>query len=167
MRVAILNSKAETFGITLPSEVAFFIANRIRSNVRELEGSLRRVMAYTQLNSDPITMDTTRTALADLLAVQDRAVSVENIQRTVAEYYKIRLAELSGKSRARSIARPRQIAMALAKDLTNKSLPEIGRSFGGKDHTTVMHACKKVAELRESDESISEDYKNLNRTLSS
>lgn len=166
MRVAILNSKAETLGISLPSEVSFFIANRIRSNVRELEGSLRRVIAFCQLNGDAITMDSTRVALADLLAVQGRAVSIENIQRTVAEYFKIRLADLSGKSRARSIARPRQLAMTLAKDLTNKSLPEIGRAFGGRDHTTVLHACKKIAELRESDESVAEDYKNLHRTLS-
>lgn len=166
MRVAILNSKAESMGVELPSEVSFFIANRIRSNVRELEGSLKRVIAYCQLNADPITMDTTRLALADLLAVQGRAVSIENIQKTVAEYYNIRLAELSGKSRARSVARPRQIAMALAKDLTSKSLPEIGRAFGGRDHTTVLHACKKVVELKEGDEGLAEDYKNLHRTLS-
>lgn len=167
MRVAILNSKAESMGIELPSEVSFFIANRIRSNVRELEGSLRRVIAYSQLNADPINLDTTRVALADLLAVQGRAVSIENIQKTVAEYYKIRLADLSGKSRARSLARPRQIAMALAKELTSKSLPEIGRAFGGRDHTTVLHACKKVVELRDNDENVNEDYKNLHRTLSS
>ncbi len=167
MRVAILNSKAESMGIELPSEVSFFIANRIRSNVRELEGSLRRVIAYSQLNADPINLDTTRVALADLLAVQGRAVSIENIQKTVAEYYKIRLADLSGKSRARSVARPRQLAMALAKELTSKSLPEIGRAFGGRDHTTVLHACKKIVELRDTDENINEDYKNLHRTLSS
>ncbi len=167
MRVAILNSKAETLGITLPSEVSFFIANRIRSNVRELEGSLRRVLAFCQLNGDPVTMETTRIALADLLAVQGRAVSIENIQKTVAEYYNIRLADLSGKGRARSIARPRQVAMALAKELTNKSLPEIGRAFGGRDHTTVLHACRRIVELRDSDESVSEDFHNLQRTLSS
>jgi len=167
MRVAILNSKAESFGIEIPSDVSFFIASKIRSNVRELEGSLRRVLAYCQLNGDPITMDIARIALADLLAVQGRAVSIENIQKTVAEYYSIRLADLSGKTRARSIARPRQLAMALAKDLTSKSLPEIGRAFGGRDHTTVLHACKKVEELKETDESFAEDYKNLHRTLSS
>jgi len=167
MRVAILNSKAETLGIQLPSDVSFFIANRIRSNVRELEGSLRRVIAYCQLNGDPITIPNTRLAIADLLDVQARAVSIENIQKTVAEYYKIRLSDLSSKTRARSIARPRQISMALAKELTTKSLPEIGRAFGGRDHTTVLHACKKVAELRESDESVAEDFKNLHRTLSS
>jgi len=164
---AILNSKAESFGIEIPSDVSFFIASKIRSNVRELEGSLRRVLAYCQLNGDPITMDIARIALADLLAVQGRAVSIENIQKTVAEYYSIRLADLSGKTRARSIARPRQLAMALAKDLTSKSLPEIGRAFGGRDHTTVLHACKKVEELKETDESFAEDYKNLHRTLSS
>ena len=167
MRVAILNSKAESIGVELPTEVSFFIASRIRSNVRELEGSLKRVLAFCQLNADPITLDITRIALADLLAVQGRAVSTENIQKTVAEYYKIRLADLSGKSRARSVARPRQVAMALAKDLTSKSLPEIGRAFGGRDHTTVMHACKRVNELRESDEGVAEDYNNLHRTLSS
>lgn len=167
MRVAILNTKAEILGITLPSEVSFFIANRIRSNVRELEGSLRRVIAFCQLNGDPITMDTTRIALSDLLAVQGRAVSIENIQKTVAEYYNIRLADLSGKSRARSIARPRQMAMYLAKDLTSKSLPEIGRAFGGRDHTTVLHACKKIKELIDADEGVAEDFNNLHRTLSS
>ena len=166
MRVAILNSKAESMGVTLPTEVSFFIANRIRSNVRELEGSLKRVIAYCQLNSDPITMDTTRVALADLLAVQGRAVSIENIQKTVAEYYNIRLSDLSSKSRTRSVARPRQIAMALAKDLTSKSLPEIGRAFGGRDHTTVIHACKTVVKLIDTDEGLAEDYKNLHRTLS-
>ena len=167
MRVAILNSKAETIGVEIPSDVSFFIASKIRSNVRELEGSLRRVLAYCQLNGDPITMDITRIALADLLAVQGRAVSIENIQKTVAEYCKIRLSDLSGKSRARSVSRPRQIAMALAKDLTSKSLPEIGRAFGGRDHTTVLHACRKIAELRETDESVAEDFKNLHRILSS
>ena len=167
MRVAILNSKAESIGVEVPSDVSFFIASKIRSNVRELEGSLRRVLAYCQLNGDPITMDITRIALADLLAVQGRAVSIENIQKIVAEYYKIRLSDLSGKSRARSVSRPRQLAMALAKDLTSKSLPEIGRAFGGRDHTTVLHACKKVLELRETDESFAEDFNNLHRTLSS
>ncbi|MFK7859132.1 MAG: chromosomal replication initiator protein DnaA [Granulosicoccus sp.] len=166
MRVAILNSKAETLGIQLPSEVSFFIANRIRSNVRELEGSLRRVIAYCQLNGDSITMESTRTSLADIFTSHG-AVSIETIQKTVAEYYKIRLSDLSSKTRARSIARPRQISMALAKDLTSKSLPEIGRAFGGRDHTTVLHACKKVAELKENDEGIAEDYKNLHRTLDS
>jgi len=167
MRVAILNSKAEQSGITLPTEVSFFIAKRIRSNVRELEGALKRVIATSQLIGTPITIDFTREALSDLLAVQAKSVTIENIQKTVAEYYSIRLSDLSSKSRSRSVARPRQIAMALAKELTSKSLPEIGKAFGGRDHTTVLHACRKVIELKESDDSISEDYSNLMRTLSS
>jgi len=167
MRVAILNSKAEQSGIALPTEVSFFIAKRIRSNVRELEGALKRVIATSQLIGTPITIDFTREALSDLLAVQAKSVTIENIQKTVAEYYSIRLSDLSSKSRSRSVARPRQIAMALAKELTSKSLPEIGKAFGGRDHTTVLHACRKVVELKESDESISEDYSNLLRTLSS
>jgi len=167
MRVAILNSKAEQMGVALPSEVSFFVANKIRSNVRELEGALKRIVANCQLIGEPVTMESSREALSDLLAAQAKAVTVENIQKTVAEYYKIRLSELSAKGRSRSIARPRQLAMALAKELTSKSLPEIGRAFGGRDHTTVMHACRKVSELRDSDDSISEDYNNLLRTLSS
>jgi chromosomal replication initiator protein len=167
MRVAILNSKAEQTGIILPSEVSFFIAKRIRSNVRELEGALKRVIANSQLIGTPITLEFAKEALADLLAVQAKTVTIENIQKTVAEYYKIRLADLSGKSRSRSVARPRQLAMALSKDLTSKSLPEIGKAFGGRDHTTVLHACRKVVELKESDDGIREDYSNLLRTLSS
>lgn len=167
MRVAILNSKAEQMGVALPSEVSFFVANKIRSNVRELEGALKRIVANCQLIGEPVSMDSSREALADLLAAQAKAVSIENIQKTVAEYYNIRLSELSAKGRSRSIARPRQIAMALAKELTSKSLPEIGRSFGGRDHTTVMHACRKVSALKETDDSINEDYNNLLRTLSS
>ncbi|WP_088915700.1 chromosomal replication initiator protein DnaA [Granulosicoccus antarcticus] len=166
MRVAILNSKAEQRGVILPSEVSFFIAKRIRSNVRELEGALKRVIANSQLIGTPITLEFTREALADLLAVQAKTVSIENIQKTVAEYYNIRLADLSGKSRSRSVARPRQLAMALAKELTSKSLPEIGKVFGGRDHTTVLHACRKIVELKESDDNIREDYSNLLRTLS-
>ncbi len=167
MRVAILNSKAEQNGITLPSEVSFFVAKRIRSNVRELEGALRRIIANSQLIGTPITLDFAKEALADLLAVQAKTVTIENIQKTVAEYYKIRLADLSSKSRSRSVARPRQVAMALSKELTSKSLPEIGKAFGGRDHTTVLHACRKIEELRESDDTIREDYSNLMRTLSS
>lgn len=167
MRVAILNNKAEQNGFELPSEVSFFIAKRIRSNVRELEGALRRVIANSRLIGTPISIETAREALADLLAVQAKLVTIENIQKTVAEYYKIRLADLSGKSRSRSIARPRQMAMALSKDLTTKSLPEIGKAFGGRDHTTVLHGCRKILELRDSDEGLSEDYSNLLRTLSS
>ncbi len=165
MRVAILHSKAEQAGYELPSEVSFFIAKRIRSNVRELEGALRRVIATAQLTGQAITMDFAKDALSDLIAVQAKSVSIENIQKTVAEYYKIRLADLSGKSRSRSIARPRQIAMSLSKELTNKSLPEIGQSFGGRDHTTVIHACKKIAELKDSDLGIREDFANLMRIL--
>jgi len=167
MRVAILNSKAEQTGITLPSEVSFFVAKRIRSNVRELEGALRRIIANSQLIGTPITLEFAKEALADLLAVQDKSVTIENIQKTVAEYYKIRLSDLSGKSRTRSVARPRQLAMALAKELTSKSLPEIGKVFGGRDHTTVLHACRKIKELCESDDGIREDYSNLMRTLTS
>ncbi len=165
MRVAILHSKAEHAGFDLPSEVSFFIAKKIQSNVRELEGALKRLIASAQLTGEPISIESAKEALADLLAVQAKLVTVENIQKTVAEYYKIRLSDLSAKTRSRSIARPRQVAMSLSKELTSKSLPEIGQSFGGRDHTTVMHACKKVIELRESDTGIREDYANLMRML--
>ncbi len=147
--VAILMSKAHGAQVDLPEEVAFFIAKRIRSNVRELEGALRRVAANAQFTGRPITLDFAKEALRDLLALQEKLVTVENIQKTVAEYYKIRVADLLSKRRSRSIARPRQVAMALAKELTNHSLPEIGDAFGGRDHTTVLHACKRVKELRE------------------
>jgi len=167
MRVAILHSKAEQAGVELPSDVSFFIAKRIRSNVRELEGALRRVMANARFTGTPITLEFAKEALSDLIAVQAKSVTLENIQKTVAEYYKIRLSDLSGKSRSRSIARPRQLAMSLAKELTSKSLPEIGKGFGGRDHTTVMHACRKIAELKESDDSIREDSANLMRILTS
>ncbi|MEM7208594.1 MAG: chromosomal replication initiator protein DnaA [Pseudomonadota bacterium] len=166
-RVAILHSKAEQTKVHLPNEVAFFIAKRIRSNVRELEGALRRVMANSHFTGTPITLDFARDALRDLLAVQDKLVTIENIQKTVAEYFKIRVSDLHSKRRNRSITRPRQIAMSLAKELTSHSLPEIGDAFGGRDHTTVLHACRKVNELREIDSRIGEDYMNLNRTLSS
>jgi len=164
-RVAILMSKASQAQIELPHEVAFFIAKRIRSNIRELEGALRRVIANAHFTGHPITLDFAKEALRDLLALQAKLVTIENIQKTVAEYYKIRVADLLSKRRNRSIARPRQIAMALAKELTNHSLPEIGDAFGGRDHTTVMHACKKVIELKGSDQMISEDYANLLRIL--
>lgn len=167
MRVAILNSKAEQVGVELPSEVSFFIAKQIRSNVRELEGALKRVIANSQLMGEPVTIEFAKRAIADLVAVQARVVTIENIQKTVAEYYNIRLADLSAKTRSRSIARPRQIAMALSKELTTRSLPEIGRAFGGRDHTTVLHGVRKVAELRETDTAVREDYSNLLRTLSS
>ncbi len=163
--VAILMSKAAATGITLPEEVAFFIAKRIRSNIRELEGALRRVIASAHFTAKTITIDLAREALRDLLALQERLVTIDNIQKTVAEYFKIRVADLLSKRRSRSITRPRQIAMSLAKELTNHSLPEIGDAFGGRDHTTVLHACRKVKELRGSDTRIREDYLNLLRTL--
>ncbi len=165
-RVAILMNKAQLSGIELPNEVAFFIAKRIRSNIREIEGALRRVIANSQFTGRPITMDFAKEALRDLLALQDKLVTIENIQKTVAEYYKIRVADLLSKRRNRSIARPRQLAMALCKELTNHSLPEIGDAFGGRDHTTVLHACRKINELRDEDSRISEDHANLMRTLS-
>lgn len=166
-RVAILQSKAEQAGIAMPSEVAFFIAKRIRSNVRELEGAMRRVIANSHFTGRPITLDFARDALRDLIALHDKLVTIENIQKTVADYYKIRVADLLSTRRSRSITRPRQIAMALAKELTNHSLPEIGDAFGGRDHTTALHACRKVTQLRESEAKVSEDYNNLLRTLSS
>ncbi|MFO9112239.1 chromosomal replication initiator protein DnaA [Legionella pneumophila serogroup 1] len=166
-RVAILVSKAEQSNIELPYEVAFFIAKRIRSNVRELEGALRRVIANAHITGKPITIEFVHEALRDLLALQDKLVTIENIQKTVAEYYKVKVADLLSKRRSRSIARPRQMAMALSKELTNHSLPEIGDHFGGKDHTTVIHACRKVKELIQDDSDFAEDYKNLMRILSS
>jgi chromosomal replication initiator protein len=166
-RVAILMSKATQLGAELPQEVAFFIAKRIRSNIRELEGALRRVTANAKFTRQPITVDFAKLALKDLIALQEKQVTIENIQKTVAEYFKIRVAELLSKKRNRSIARPRQIAMALSKELTNHSLPEIGDAFGGRDHTTVLHACRKVADLKISETRIMEDYSNLVRTLSS
>jgi chromosomal replication initiator protein len=164
-RVAILMSKAQQGNVPLPPEVAFFIAKRIRSNIRELEGALRRVIANSHFTGRPITVDFAKDALRDLIALQDRLVTIENIQRTVAEYYKIRIGDLSSSKRSRSIARPRQVAMALAKELTNHSLPEIGNAFGGRDHTTILHGCRKIAELRVADAKISEDYINLLRIL--
>ena len=164
-RVAILMKKAEQTKVELPHDAAFFIAQRIRSNVRELEGALKRVIAHSHFTNQPISIELIRESLKDLLALQDKLVSVDNIQRTVAEYYKIKIADLLSKRRSRSVARPRQVAMALSKELTNHSLPEIGDAFGGRDHTTVLHACRKIAELREADADIREDYKNLLRTL--
>ena len=166
-RVAILISKAEQSNVILPYEVAFFIAKRIRSNVRELEGALRRVIANAHFTGKSITIEFVSDALRDLLALQDKLVTIENIQKTVAEYYKVKVAELLSKRRSRSIARPRQMAMALAKELTNHSLPEIGDHFGGRDHTTVIHACRKVKDLVSEGGDFAEDYKNLMRTLSS
>ena len=166
-RVAILMSKAEASSIELPYEVAFFIAKRIRSNVRELEGALRRVIANAHFTGKSITIDFVNDALRDLLALQDKLVTLDNIQKTVADYYKVKVADILSKRRSRSIARPRQMAMALAKELTNHSLPEIGDHFGGRDHTTVIHACRKVKELILEVHEIAEDYKNLLRILSS
>lgn len=164
-RVAILMKKAEIEQVELPSESAFFIAERIRSNVRELEGALKRVIANSNFTGQPISKEQVRESLRDLIAIQDRQIGVDNIQKTVAEYYKIRLGDLHSKTRTRSIARPRQVAMALAKELTNHSLPEIGKAFGGRDHTTVLHACRKIEELKESSLDIRQDYNNLLRLL--
>nr|WP_207193928.1 chromosomal replication initiator protein DnaA [Pectobacterium atrosepticum] len=166
-RVAILMKKADENDIRLPGEVAFFIAKRLRSNVRELEGALNRVIANANFTGRSITIDFVREALRDLLALQEKLVTIDNIQKTVAEYYKIKIADLLSKRRSRSVARPRQMAMALAKELTNHSLPEIGDAFGGRDHTTVLHACRKIEQLREESHDIKEDFSNLIRTLSS
>lgn len=166
-RVAILLKKAALNQITLPNEVAFFMAKRIRSNVRDLEGALNLVIANANYSGRPITIDFVRDALHDLLALQDRQVTIENIIKTVAEYYNVKVSDLLSKKRTRMIARPRQVAMSLAKELTNHSLPDIGNSFGGRDHTTVLHAVRKIEELRNTDKDIMEDYKNLNRTLTS
>ena len=163
--VAILMAKSQAAGGDLPEDVAFFIAKRIRSNVRELEGALRRVLATSRFTGRSVTLELAREALKDLLAAQERLVTIENIQKTVAEYYKIRVADLLSKRRSRSIARPRQVAMALARELTNHSLPEIGDAFGGRDHTTVMHACERIKSLREIERRASEDYLNLLRIL--
>ncbi|WP_373691334.1 chromosomal replication initiator protein DnaA [Endozoicomonas sp. YOMI1] len=166
-RVAILMKKAEQQKVELPHEAAFFIAQRIRSNVRELEGALKRVIASAHFMGRRIDIDLIRESLKDLLALQDKQVSIDNIQRTVAEYYKIKVADILSKRRSRSVARPRQIAMALSKELTSHSLPEIGDAYGGRDHTTVLHACRKVKELVEVDNEIKSDYKNLLRSLTS
>ena len=166
-RVAILMKKANSNKVDLPHEVAFFIGKRFRSNVRELEGALHRVVANAHFTGSAITLDFAKEALKDLLAMQDRLVTIENIQKTVAEYYKIRVSDLLSKRRSRSVARPRQVAMPLSKELTNHSLPEIGDAFGGRDHSTVIHANKKIAELRTSNSKIEEDYANLERILTS
>lgn len=166
MRVAILKSKAELSQIDLSNEVAFFIAKHIQSNVRELEGALKRVIANSHFTGQPITLDFARDALKDLLALQAKLVTINNIQKMVAEYFKIKVSDLLSKRRNRSLARPRQIAMTLAKELTNHSLPEIADAFGGRDHTTVMHACRTVKSLLISDTNLAEDYRNLMRILS-
>ncbi len=166
-RVAILKAKAAAAGVDLSHDVAFFIAKRVKTNIRELEGALRRVIANSKFTGRPISLEFAREALKDLLALQEKLITIENIQKTVAEFYKLRVSDLVSKRRNRSIARPRQVAMALAKEVTNHSLPEIGDAFGGRDHTTVLHACRKIKELRESDEGIQMDYRILLRTLSS
>jgi len=166
-RVAILIKKAQQNLIMLPEDVAFFIAQRIKSNVRDLEGALQRVMAFSRFTNQPLSIEMAQEALKDLLALHQKLVTLDSIQKTVAEYYKLRVSDLLSKKRTRSIARPRQVALALAKELTNHSLPEIGDAFGGRDHTTVLHACRKVVELKETDTRIAEDYRNLLRTLSS
>jgi chromosomal replication initiator protein len=164
-RVAILLKKADLEGVEIPHNVAFFIAEKIRSNVRELEGALKRVIANASFTGREISVDQVKDSLKDLLAIQDRQVGIDNIQKVVADYYNIRIGDMHSKRRTRSVARPRQVAMALAKELTNHSLPEIGDAFGGRDHTTVLHACRKIEELRETSRDIREDYNNLLRTL--
>lgn len=166
-RVAILMKKAQHENMELPEDVAFFVAKRVRSNVRELEGALRRVMASSAFTGRPINVPLATESLKDLLAFHERLVTIQNIQKTVAEYYKIRVSDLHSKDRSRVVARPRQLAMALSKELTTHSLPEIGDAFGGRDHTTVLHACRKIVELGLSDARIKEDYTNLLRLLSS
>jgi chromosomal replication initiator protein len=165
MRVAILLKKAESENAIVNEEVAFFIAKHIRSNVRELEGGLKRVLAYCRFNNMPVTISAAKEALKDLLAVLNRQISIDNIQKTVADYYKIKVSEMYSKKRVRSLARPRQVAMALAKELTPMSLPEIGEAFGGRDHTTVLHACRKVVQLQEEDQIIARDYALLTQIL--
>ncbi|WP_386692316.1 MULTISPECIES: chromosomal replication initiator protein DnaA [unclassified Lonepinella] len=165
-RIAILLKKAEEKNLNLPEEVAFFIAERLRTNVRDLEGALNRVQAYAEFTGKPITRDFAEETLKDILALQEKLVTIENIQKVVAEYYRIKVSDLKSKNRSRSVARPRQLAMSLAKELTNRSLPEIGKAFGDRDHTTVLHACRQIVSLRETDSNIEEDWINLNRTLS-
>jgi len=167
MRVAILIKKGEAEGVRLPEDVAFFIAKHIQSNVRELEGALKRVLAYSNFAGQPLSLELAREALKDVLAIQFRLVSIENIQRTVADYYKIKVSEMYSKKRSRNVARPRQIAMALAKELTQLSLPDIGDAFGGRDHTTVLHACRKVAELKSESPDIHRDFEALLQVLRS
>ncbi|MBW8072777.1 MAG: chromosomal replication initiator protein DnaA, partial [Ferrovum sp.] len=165
MRVAILISKAHKESILLEESVAFFIAKHIRSNVRELEGALKRVVAYARFRNEPISVISAREALKDVLALQHRQISIENIQKTVADYYKIKVSDMFSKKRTRNLARPRQMAMALAKEITSLSLPDIGESFGGRDHTTVLHACRKIQELCSSDQTTQRDFEALNSIL--
>jgi len=167
MRVAILIKKAEAEGVRVPEDVAFFIAKHIQSNVRELEGALKRVLAYANFSNQPLSPELAREALKDVLAIQFRQVTIENIQKTVADYYKIKVSEMYSKKRTRNVARPRQVAMALAKELTQLSLPDIGEAFGGRDHTTVLHACRKVAELKTESPEITRDFDALLQVLRS
>jgi chromosomal replication initiator protein len=164
-RVAIIKKKAEQSNVDIPDEVSFFIAKRFHSNVRELEGALNRVIANSNLTGKSVTLEFTQNSLRDLILLQDKQITIENIQKTTAEYYKIRIADLLSKRRNRSIARPRQVAMSISKELTNHSLPEIGDAFGGRDHTTVLHACRKIKELKETEQKINEDYNNLTKIL--
>ncbi len=165
MRVAIILKKADAVSVSISEEVAFFIAKHIRSNVRELEGALKSVMAYARFNGKEITLDSAKDALKDLLSAQNRQITVDNIQRTVADYYKIKITDMHSKKRTRNIARPRQLAMALAKELTQMSLPDIGDAFGNRDHTTVLHACRTIAALREKNHEINRDYHVLEQVL--
>jgi chromosomal replication initiator protein len=165
MRVAILINKAQVEGIVMPEEVAFFVAKNVRSNVRELEGALRKILAYSRFNQKEISILLAREALRDLLSIQNRQISVENIQKTVADYYKIKIADMYSKKRPASIARPRQIAMYLAKELTQKSLPEIGELFGGRDHTTVLHAVRKIGAERQQVTELNQQLHVLEQTL--
>ena len=165
MRVAILINKAEVEGAAMPEEVAFFVAKNVRSNVRELEGALRKILAYSRFNQKDISIQLARDALKDLLSIQNRQISVENIQKTVADYYKIKVADMYSKKRPASIARPRQIAMYLAKELTQKSLPEIGELFGGRDHTTVLHAVRKISAERAQLSELNQQLHVLEQTL--
>ena len=165
MRVAILIKKAASENVKLSEDVAFFLARHIQSNVRELEGGLKRVLAYARFTARDLTVDLCREALRDLLAVQNRQISIENIQKTVADYYKIKVSEMYSKKRSRAIARPRQIAMALAKELTQLSLPDIGDAFGGRDHTTVLHACRKISDLKTTNGDINRDFTSLLKVL--
>ncbi len=164
-RAAVLLSKANSMGVKLPNDCAIYIAQRIRSNIRELEGALKRVVANSRFTDQEIDIPFVKEALKDLFVISAKMVSIDNIQKTVAEYYNIKLSDLLSKRRSRSITRPRQLAMALTKSLTNHSLPEIGEAFNGRDHTTVLHACSKIKELRKEIPSLEEDYRNLNRTL--
>ena len=165
MRVAILLKKAEVENVMLDEAVAFFIATHSQSNIRELEGALKRILAYSRFSGRPITVDLCRDALKDLLALQSRQISIDNIQKTVADYYKIKVSEMYSKKRTRNIARPRQVAMALAKELTHLSLPDIGEAFGGRDHTTVLHACRKIAALKTTSHEITHDFDSLLKVL--